>query len=267
MSHRQPDDGQGRCFASSGVFHILLSPAERARYTRQLALPEWGLTAQERLKTARVFIAGAGGLACIVAGYLIAAGVGRIRIVDNERIMLQNLHHQLLYREKDLERPKAVIVERRLKAINPFAAVEALVRKISEHNVFRLSTGYDVLVDALNNFSTLRLLNRAAIKQKLPLVHAAVTGWRGRLTTFWPGCGPCVECVFPLLPPDNAPGLLGPLSGILGSLQGLEVLRILGGLRPALVGRMLLFDGQGFRFTEQGLEINPHCPACGGIIP
>ncbi|MBW1916762.1 MAG: HesA/MoeB/ThiF family protein [Deltaproteobacteria bacterium] len=245
----------------------MLSPAELTRYARQLQLPDWSPQAQERLKAARVFVAGAGGLASALAVYLLAAGVGRVRIVDSQRVSLDKLHDQLFYRERDLDRFKAAIAEQRLREINPFSEVEALPRKITEYNVLRLTEGYNLLLDTLNNFWAQKLLNRAAIKHRLPLVHAAVKGLSGHLTTLWPGQGPCLICAFPDPPPINPSGLLGPLPGILGSLQAMEALRILGGLGPALLGRMLRFDGQHLSFTEQQLEVNPNCPACkGGLL-
>lgn len=247
---------------------MILSPAELTRYSRQLKLPGWGPKAQERLKLARIFVAGAGGLASALAVYLLAAGIGRVRIVDNERVTLDTLYHQLFYRERDLDRFKAAIAEQRLREINPFSEVEALSRKITDYNVLRLTEGFDLLIDTLNNFPEQKILNRAAIKHRLPLIHAAVEGLNGRLTTFWPGHGPCLLCAFPDSPPENSAGLLGPMPGILGSLQAMEALRIMGGLGPALLGRMLLFDGQHFRFAEQKLEVNPNCPACkGGVNP
>jgi len=243
---------------------MILSPAELTRYARQLKLPGWGPQTQERLKLARVFVAGAGGLASALAAYLVGAGVGRVRIVDSERVTLDKLYHQLFYREKDLDRFKAAIAMQRLREINPFSEVEALPRKITDYNILRLTEGYDLLIDTLNNYWGQKILNRAAIKHRLPLIHAAVEGLRGRLTTFWPGKGPCLMCAFPDPPPENSAALIGPLPGILGSMQAMEALRIIGGLGPALLGRMLLFDGQHFQFAEQKLEVNPHCPACKG---
>jgi adenylyltransferase/sulfurtransferase len=244
-----------------------LSPAEVTRYARQMALDGWGREAQEKLKTSRVLIAGAGGLASSVALYLLATGVGSIRLVDQSRVTLTDLNHQILYRERDLGKSKAAIAERRLKDINPFCLVEGQSKTISEHNVSRLASGCDLMIDAMNSASAGHLLNQAAVKFRIPLIHAWVWEMQGRLSTFWPGQGPCLACAFPEASTEAKPALLGPLPGILGALQSLEALRILGGLGPALLGRLLSFRGDQFMFTEKPIKPNPHCLVCRRLSP
>jgi molybdopterin/thiamine biosynthesis adenylyltransferase len=238
-----------------------LSPAEITRYERQITLDGWGREAQERLKSSQVLIAGAGGLASATALYLMAGGLGAMRLVDESRVSLADLNHQVLFRERDLGKPKAAIAERRLKEINPFVTVESYGKVLSQHNVFRLAANCHVLIDASNNAETGSLLNLAAAKQRIPLVQARVWAMSGLLTTFWPGRGPCLECAA-LETPSNHPALLSPLPGIMGALQALEVLRLLGGLGPALLGRVLIFMGDQFNFTEQIIRSNPQCPVC-----
>jgi molybdopterin/thiamine biosynthesis adenylyltransferase len=245
-----------------GTIISYLSPAEVTRYARQITLDGWGREAQERLKSSQVLIAGAGGLASATALYLMAGGLGAIRLVDNSRVSLADLNHQVLFRERDLGKPKATMAERRLKEINPFVTVESHNKVLSEHNVFRLAASCDVLIDASNNTGTGSLLNLAAVRQQIPLVHAWVWEMTGLLTTFWPGRGPCRGCAWLETPSASRPALLGPLPGIMGALQALEVLRILGGLGPALLGRVFIFNGNQFRFTEKILRSNPHCPVC-----
>ncbi len=245
---------------SAGI--SLLSPAEITRYARQMSLQGWGRKAQERLKASQVLIAGAGGLASATALYLLVGGIGGIRLVDEARIGLSDLSHQVLFREQDLGKAKATVAGHRLREINPFVMVETQVKVLSEHNVFRLAAGCSLLVDASNNATAGALLNLAAVKQQIPLVHAWVWGVNGRLTTLWAGHSPCLSCAFLESPSPIQPALLGPLPGIMGSLQALEVLRILGGLKPALLGRLLTFKGDLFEFTDKPIRPNPHCPVC-----
>ena len=244
-----------------------LSPAEVTRYARQMALEGWGREAQERLKSSRVLIAGAGGLASSVALHLLATGVGSVRLVDQSRITLSDLNHQVLYRERDLGKAKATVAEHRLKDINPFSLVEGQAKTISEHNISRLAASCNLLIDAMNNASAGHLLNQAAVKFRIPLIHAWVWEMDGRLTTFWPGQGPCLACAFPEATNGIKPALLGPLPGIMGALQALEALRILGGMGPALLGRLLIFKGDFFQFTEKPVSVNPHCLVCRRLYP
>jgi molybdopterin/thiamine biosynthesis adenylyltransferase len=227
-----------------------------------MILDGWGREAQERLKSSQVLIAGAGGLASATALYLLASGLGVMRLVDDSRISLADLNHQVLFRERDLGRIKATVAERRLKEINPFVMVESHAKKLSEYNVFRLTTSCQVLIDASNNAEAGSLLNLAAARHKIPLVHAWVWGMTGRLSTFWPGHGPCLACAGQETPSTIPPALLGPLPGIMGALQALEVLRILGGLGPALLGQVLIFKGDQFKFIEKTVRANPQCPVC-----
>jgi molybdopterin-synthase adenylyltransferase len=239
-----------------------LSPAEITRYARQITLDGWGREAQERLKSSQVLIAGAGGLASATALYLMAGGLGVMRLVDDSRVSLSDLNHQVLFRERDLGKAKATVAERRLTELNPFVTVESHVKALSEHNVSRLAASCNLLIDASNNAGAASLLNLVAARQQIPLVHAWVWAMTGLLTTFWPGRGPCLGCDFLEAPSNNRPALLGPLPGIMGTLQAMEVLRILGGLEPALLGRVLIFRGEQFKFTEKTIRTNPQCPVC-----
>ena len=227
-----------------------------------MTLDGWGREAQERLKSSKILLVGAGGLASATALYLLAGGLGGIRLVDESRVSLTDLNHQVLFRERDLGKAKATVAERRLKEINPFVTVESHVKVLSEHNVFRLAAGCNLLIDASNNAGAGSLLNLVAARQEIPLVHAWVWEMTGRLTTFWPGRGPCLACTFLETPSAIRPALLGPLPGIMGTLQALEVLRILGGLGPALLGRVLIFKGDQFKFIEKTIRPNPQCPVC-----
>ena len=239
-----------------------LSPAEVTRYSQQIALTEWGREAQERVKSSRVLLAGAGALGSAVALHLLATGVGAIRLVDHSRISLADLNATILYRERDLGKNKSTVAERRLQELNPFVTVEGQGKTISEHNVNRLTSGCHLIIDAMQRQPAEAFLNMAAVRHRLPLIHASVNEMDGILTTFWPGQGPCLACFSPGAPLQANPALMGPLPGIMGSLMSLEALRILGGLGPALVGRILTFKGRFFYFKEERLKANPHCPVC-----
>jgi molybdopterin/thiamine biosynthesis adenylyltransferase len=244
-----------------------LSPAEITRYAHQLTLEGWGMEAQERVKSSRVLVAGAGGLGSAAALYLLAAGVGSIFLVDEARVSLADLSHEFLFREKDLGKAKVSVAQRRLQALNPFVLVESRIKNVSEQNVSRLANGRHLLLDATNNAAARLLLNRAAAKNRLPLVYAWVWEMNGCLATSWPRHGPCLACAFPQTSQSGAPSLLGPLEGIIGSLLALEALRILGGLGPALLGRVLTFRGKYFDFTEKLIQPDPQCPVCRRAAP
>ena len=239
-----------------------LSPAEITRYVRHLTLEGWGREAQELVKSSRVLIVGAGGLGSTAALHLLAAGVGGLRLVDNSRVNLADLGHQMLFREQDLGKAKAAAAERRLKDLNSFTLVESLVKVLSPHNVSRLTSGCQVLLDATNNSPAGLILNQAAAKLHIPLVSAWVWNMDGCITTYWPGHGPCLTCSYQETYNSGPSALLSPLPGILGALQALEALRILGGLGAALLGRLLYFHGSSFQFTEKPLKPNPRCPTC-----
>jgi adenylyltransferase/sulfurtransferase len=231
-----------------------------------MALDGWGRDVQERLKSTQVLIAGAGGLASATALYLMAGGIGAIRLVDESQVNLADLNHQVLFRERDLGKAKATVAAHRLKEVNSFVTVESHVKELSEHNVFRLSAGCNVLIDASNNDGVGAFLNLVAVREQIPLVHAWVGEMTGRLTTFWPGRGPCFACALMETSTALRPALLGPLPGIMGSLQALEVLRILGWMGPALLGRVLIFKGNQFKFTEKIIRSNPQCAVCSTCV-
>jgi adenylyltransferase/sulfurtransferase len=244
-----------------------LSPAEVTRYSLQIAMDGWGREAQERLKSSRVLIAGAGPLAAAAALHLLATGVGALRLVDASRVSLADLNATVLYRERDLGKTKATVAERRLKELNPFSLVEGQGKSISEHNVYRLASGCHLLIDAMHKPSAGSLLNLAAVRHRLPLVHAWVGDMDGVVTTCWPGQGPCLACILPDGGPERKPALMGPLPGIVGALAGLEALRILGGLGPALAGRLLIFQGDRFAFVEKKLNPSLDCSTCRHLRP
>ena len=239
-----------------------LSPAEVTRYSLQIAMSGWGREAQERVKSAKVLIAGADGLSSAVALHLLTTGVGTLRIVDHSQVSLADLNANLLFRERDLGKSKATVTERRLKEINPFVTVEGQAKTINENNVFRLAAGCHILIETRRAPENGYLLNQAAVRYKVPLLYAWIKEGDGALATFWPGQGPCLACAFPEALPASSPALMGPLPGVLGALMALEALRVLGGFPAALLGRRLTFQGRVFAFKDESLPVDPHCPTC-----
>jgi molybdopterin/thiamine biosynthesis adenylyltransferase len=243
-----------------------LSPAEVTRYSLQIAMEGWGREAQERVKSSKVLIAGADGLSSAVALHLLTTGVGALRIVDPSRVSLADLNANILFRERDLGKSKATVTERRLREINPFVTVEGQAKIVNENNVFRVAAGCHLLIETRRDPENGYVLNQAAVRYKLPLLHAWIKDVDGALATFWPGQGPCLACAFPEALPASSPALMGPLPGVLGALMALEALRILGGFPAALLGRRLTFRGRVFTFKDEPLPANPRCPVCGHLF-
>jgi molybdopterin/thiamine biosynthesis adenylyltransferase len=239
-----------------------LSPAEMTRYEKQLRLADWGLDAQEKLKTSRVFIAGAGGLVTAAAFSLVAAGVGHLRVVDARRVSLQDLGDQMLYRERDLNKPKVSVLQQRLHEANPFSEIEGLERKISEHNAVKIIQGADLLLVDLNEGETAAVLNRAAIKSQIPLILAWTQEMRGFIITLKPGQGLCLECTSLTERGCKSEAVMAPMRTIVGGLMALEALRILGGPGPVLLERLFGYDGDLCHCLEEPIKRKKECPVC-----
>ena len=240
----------------------MLTDQERTRYARQILL--FGEEAQERLKDAEVFIAGAGGLGCPVAVYLAVAGIGTITLVDRDEIELSNLNRQILHWDRDIGRTKIRSAGEKLTEINPDIRVMAIEADIGEKNADQLVGGADVIVDALDNYPARFLLNEVAQRKKIPLVHAAIRGLHGQATTILPGKTPCLACIFPCAPPEEVFPALGATAALMASIQATEVIKYLTGTGQLLDGRLLLWDGRSCRMEEVSVAPNPKCPVCSG---
>ncbi|MBK6847254.1 MAG: molybdopterin-synthase adenylyltransferase MoeB [Proteobacteria bacterium] len=242
---------------------------ELLRYSRQLIMPEVTVAGQRRLQQARVLCVGAGGLGSPLALYLAAAGVGRLGLVDGDTVDLTNLQRQTLYATADVGRPKLEAARARLSALNPEITVVPHALRLVSANALELLRDYDVIADGSDNFATRYLVNDAAVLLGKPNVSGSVYRFAGQLSVFHPGRGPCYRCLFPEPPPPGLvpscaeSGVLGVLPGIIGSLQALEVLKLLLGQGEPLIGRLLLFDGLGARCRELSFERNPACALCG----
>ncbi|BBL68339.1 HesA/MoeB/ThiF family protein [Methanoculleus chikugoensis] len=239
----------------------MLTERERERYARQILL--FGEEGQERLKKAKVFIAGAGGLGCPIALYLAVAGVGDIRLVDRDTVERTNLNRQVLHWERDLGTPKAGSAEAKLREANPDIRVEALAATIDEANVRDLVGEADLIVDAMDNFPTRYLLNREALRSGVPLLHGAIRGFDGQATTIIPGRTACLECLFPEAPPAEVFPVIGTTPGIIGLIQANEAIKYITGTGDLLLDRLLIWDGRSTTLETYAVERRPDCPVCG----
>jgi molybdopterin-synthase adenylyltransferase len=245
-----------------------LSPDESLRYHRQVILPQIGEEGQRTLQRSRIFLAGLGGLGSVSAYYLAAAGVGQLRAVDKDRVELGNLNRQLLHYTDDIGEKKAKSAKRKLHSLNPHCRVEALHEAIGEDNGEMLVGDAHLIVDGTDNLETRRILNRVSLKKGIPFFFGGVDGLTGMATTFIPDKTPCFECLFPDGTPDKGPpGVLGPLPGIIGSLQALAVINFLVGVPHGLLtGRMLYVDGATMNFKMIEMGKNSRCRVCGADL-
>ncbi len=242
------------------------------RYSRHLRLPQVGVEGQRRLEAARVLLIGAGGLGSPAAYYLAAAGVGTLRIADDDVVDRSNLQRQILHTEAGIGTPKVDSAARALSALNPRTNVEGVVERVGTANVERLLDGVDVAVDGADNFPARYLLNDACVKLGKPLVYGAVHRFEGQASVFDAGRrrghAPCYRCLFPEPPPpDAAPncaeaGVLGVLPGVIGLIQATEAIKLILGIGLPLSGRLLHFDALSMRFRETRLAADPDCPVC-----
>lgn len=239
----------------------MLSGTESERYLRQI--PLIGEEGQEKLRGAKVLIVGAGGLGTPAALYLAAAGVGQIRIIDPDRVDRTNLNRQILHTEKDIGRPKVRSAAEKLRALNPEVEIEPIEDALREENSDPLVRGMDLLLDALDNFQARYILNRAAVSCGIPLIHAAVNGLSGQMTTVIPGKTPCLECIFPHPPPAARPPVLGITAGMLGLLQAGEALRLLLSQNAVAANRLLVWDGREASLEYIPMDRDPCCRVCG----
>ena len=241
----------------------MLSQDEQEKYARQMMLKGFGLKGQERLKKARVFIAGAGGLGSSSATFLAAAGVGTLRIVDHDKVELSNLNRQVLHWPEDIGKRKVGSAETKLAKLNPDVTVEAIEEKITQANISKLTEGFDLIVDAMDNLPTRYLLNKVAIAKNIPFFHGAVYGFEGRALTVIPGRTACLRCVYRGAIPEETFPVIGVTPAVIGCIQATEVIKYLVGMGQLLANRLLVYDGLNMKFTEFKIKKDPNCPHCG----
>jgi sulfur-carrier protein adenylyltransferase/sulfurtransferase len=246
-----------------------LSNEEITRYNRHLLIPEVGFEGQRRLKAARVVCVGVGGLGSPVAMYLAAAGVGTLGLVDFDAVETANLQRQIIYSTADVGSSKLESARRRLNGINPRVDVQVHEVLLSSANALEILRGYDVIVDATDNFPARYLVNDACVLLGKPNVHGSVLRFEGQCSVFSTADGPCYRCVYPepppagLVPGRGEAGVLGALPGIVGTIQAAEAVKLVVGIGEPLVGRLLFVDALRMRFRELAVPRDQDCPVCG----
>jgi len=239
------------------------------RYKRHLMLPQMDVAGQQRLLKSSVLVIGAGGLGSPVLLYLAAAGIGRLAIYDPDRVALSNLQRQVLFDSRQLEQGKAAAAFERLEPINPDCAITVHAERLEGEALDAAVAAVDVVADCSDNFTTRFAVNRACVRHRVPLVSAAVIRMEGQASVFQghlPG-QPCYRCLYQEDAYNDetctSSGVLGPVVGILGSIQATEVVKLLAGIGESLSGRLLLVDAAAMRWQQVGLRKDPACPVCG----
>jgi adenylyltransferase/sulfurtransferase len=239
------------------------------RYSRHIILPEVGGKGQSKLLKARVFVVGAGGLGCPVGYYLAAAGVGTIGMIDNDTVELSNLQRQIAHSTKTLDMPKVESAKATFEALNPDVDVIGIQGRLTKDNIKDYLKDFDVIVDGSDNFPTRYLINDACVIMKKPLVSGAILRFEGQVTTIIPGEGHCYRCLFEEMPPPGlAPscqeaGVIGAITGVVGSLQAIEVIKLILGKGEVLKSTLLIYDALRTTFRRVRVPRNPDCPVCG----
>lgn len=243
------------------------SPLELTRYSRQFALPDVGIEGQEKLKKAKVLCIGAGGLGSALLLYLAAAGVGIIGIVDDDTVELSNLQRQVLYTTNDLGLEKASTAKERLLQLNPEIQIITHPLRLTHDNALQILQGYDIVVDGTDNFYSHYLINDATFHLKKPLVYASIAQFEGHCTVFNAGDG-CYRCLYAAPPPEGLipncaeGGVFGVLPGLVGTIQAIEVIKLILNLGQSLSGRLLTINTLDMQFQEWPLQRDPNCRLC-----
>jgi molybdopterin/thiamine biosynthesis adenylyltransferase/rhodanese-related sulfurtransferase len=250
-----------------------MTAEQRDRYSRHTLLPEVGVEGQLKMLNAKVLLVGAGGLGAPTALYLAAAGIGTIGLVDDDVVDASNLQRQVIHNTERIGEPKTASARKTIEALNPDVDVVEHNFRLDSSNIVELLEQYDVIVDGADNFPTRYLLNDASVRLRKPVVSASILSFDGQISTFVPYEGPCYRCLYPTPPPAelapscSANGVLGAMAGTMGLLQANEVLKLVLGIGEPLIGRLLLFEALGTRFTELKVRRDPECPICGENAP
>ena len=243
------------------------------RYSRQIMLPQFGEEGQEKLQRARVLVVGLGGLGCPAALYLAAAGVGCLVLADDDRSELGNLQRQILHGTPDLGEMKTASARRRLENLNPEVKLVTEERRLAGDFLEEHVAQADLVLDASDNFATRFAINRACRSHRKPLVSGAAIRAEGQVAVFdhRQGSGPCYRCLYDDKVGNRGlncaeSGVLAPITGIIGTVQALEALKLLSGYGESLHGRLLVLDGAAMRWRELKLPPDPSCPVCSSSL-
>ena len=252
----------------------MLNDADLERYARQAIMPDIGEEGQERLLAARVLLVGAGGLGSPAGFYLAAAGIGHVTIIDDEQVETSNLNRQILHTTASVGMPKVTQATQAMTALNPAIHILPVQTRLAEDNVDALVTEHDLVVDCTDNAQTRFLLGAAAHRMGRPLVFGGAVRTEGQIAVFQSGVEgfehtPCYRCVFPdapdasLAPGCSEAGILGPVTGMIGSFQALEAVKLILGIGSSLTGHLLLFDGRNGSFMDIATARRANCSVCG----
>lgn len=246
-----------------------LSDAEMLRYNRQIILRGFDFEGQERLKASRVLVVGLGGLGCAAAQYLAAAGVGQMTLLDFDTVALSNLQRQTLHSDATIGQPKVASAKASLARINPLVQLDTLNALLDEPALFAQIAAHDLVLDCTDNVTIRNQLNAGCFAHKVPLVSGAAIRMEGQISVFTWGEGePCYRCLSRLFG-DNAltcveAGVMAPLVAIIGSLQAMEVIKVLTHYGTPAAGKIVMYDALTCQFREMKLMRNPECEVCGG---
>jgi adenylyltransferase/sulfurtransferase len=249
---------------------MVLNDQQIERYSRQIILPNVGGRGQEKLLSAKVLIIGAGGLGSPAALYLASAGVGRIGIVDSDKVELNNLQRQILHSMRDVSRPKVESAKERISGINNDVEVIPYNMRLTSENILDVIKDYDIIVDGSDNFPTRYLVNDACVLSKKPLSHGGIFRFDGQAITILPGRSACYRCLFPeppppgLVPSCQEAGILGAVAGVIGTIQANEALKFILGIGDLLTDRLLVFNSLNSSFRQVKVPRDSKCPVCGG---
>ncbi|MEM9705177.1 MAG: HesA/MoeB/ThiF family protein [Pseudomonadota bacterium] len=261
--------------------HEPFTDDEKRRYARHFVLREIGGQGQQKLKSARVCVVGAGGLGAPIIQYLAGAGVGTLSIIDPDTVEVSNLHRQTIFKESDVGQPKADAAAAYVNALNPNVRTQTVVDRVADDNAIELFSGADLIIEGVDSFEARFVINRAAIKLKIPLVSAAVSRFQGVVGCFSPWVtiedkrtglrvnSPCYRCFTPEAPPREEiltcadEGVLGPAVGVIGSIAAVEAIKAITGAGQNLIGRIIIYDGLSGDTRTVALPADPACPDCG----
>jgi len=236
-------------------------------YSRQTVLAEIGIIGQKRLRDSRVAIVGLGGLGSVSSLYLALAGVGQLTLVDQDTVELTNLHRQALYSVNDIRHPKVEVAADRLTSFNPEVKIEPIADNINEENVNSILGNSDCVVDGLDNMHTRYLLNRHCVERQIPFIFGGAIGLEGNVAVFKTPETPCLECILPGIDDSDLPtcdtrGVIGATTGIIGSLQAMETIKLVAGTNQKLESKLMIFDFAASEFRTIELYIRRDCPVC-----
>jgi molybdopterin/thiamine biosynthesis adenylyltransferase len=239
------------------------------RYSRQIMLPQVDIEGQQKLLDSKALIIGAGGLGSPASIYLAAAGVGQITIYDDDEVDLSNLQRQIAHHTDDIGTDKVISTQQTLKNINPDTKVVAVKQRLEADQLKKEVINADVVLDCCDNFTTRFAVNAACVEHETPLVSGAAIRFEGQVAVFTPGRAdsPCYNCLYA----DNGEevqncatnGVIAPVTGIIGSIQAMEAMKLIMGIGETLTGRLLLLDGLSMQWNEMKLRRNSLCPTCG----